>query len=83
MPIYECLFSSNGHIRYVENLECENEASLRPLFQQLLAREEWDAAEAWRHDRLVCQVIRFANGRIDCSLGCPRSPVHQSARGLV
>jgi hypothetical protein len=83
MPVYECLFFANGRVEYLENLECSNEASLRPLLQQLLAEEEWDAAEAWRHDKLVCQVIRFGDGRIDCSLDCPRSPVYQSARGLM
>jgi hypothetical protein len=61
MPIYECLFFSHGRVKYVENLECDNEASLRPLFQRLLSKEEWDAAEAWRQERLVCRVIRFAN----------------------
>jgi hypothetical protein len=71
MPIYECFFFSNGRVGYFENLECDNEASLRPLFQQLISNEEWDAAEAWRHERLVCRVIRFADGRIDCSRGCP------------
>jgi len=65
-----------------KNLECDNEASLRPLFQQLLSKEEWDAAEAWRQERLVCRVIRFANGRIDCGLGCPSFPIYQGARGL-
>jgi hypothetical protein len=74
MPIYECFFFSNGHVRYFENLECDNEASLRPLFQKLISKEEWDAAEAWRHERLVCRVIRFANGRIDCSPECPALP---------
>ena len=82
MPIYECLFFSRGRVDYLENLECDNEASLRPLFQQLLTWKEWDAAEAWKHDRLVCQVIRFGNGRVDCSLACPRSLVYESARGL-
>jgi hypothetical protein len=83
MPTYECLFFSHGRVDYVENLECDNEASLRLLFQQLLSKKEWDAAEAWRHEKLVCRVIRFANGRIDCGLDCPRTPVYQSVRGLV
>ena len=82
MPIYKCLFFSHGRADYIENLECDNEASLRPLFQQLLSKEEWDAAEAWRQVRLVCRIIRFANGRIDCSLGCPSFPIYQGARGL-
>ena len=82
MPIYECMFFLHGRVDYVENLERDNEASLRPLFLQLLSKDEWDAAEAWRHEKLVCRVIRFANGRIDCSLDCPNSPVYQGARGL-
>ena len=45
MSIYECFFFSNGHVGYFENLECDNEASLRPLFQKLISRGEWDAAE--------------------------------------
>ena len=71
MSIYECFFFSNSHVGYFENLECDNEASLRPLFQKLISRGEWDAAEAWRHEKLVCRVMKFANGRIDCSVGCP------------
>jgi hypothetical protein len=71
MSIYECFFFSNGHVGYFENLECDNEASLRLLFQKLISGDKWDAAEAWRHEKLVCRVIRFANGRIDCSVGCP------------
>jgi hypothetical protein len=71
MPIYECFFFSNDRVGYVENLECDNEASLRPLFQKLISREKWDAAEAWRHEKLVCRVMRYVNGRIDCSLECP------------
>ena len=71
MAVFQCFFFSNGYIEYWENIEREAQGSLRTLFQHLLSEGEWDAAEAWRHDRLVCQVVRFAPGRFDCSLDCP------------
>ncbi len=71
MAVFQCFFFSDGHIGYWENIERETEGSLRFLFREMLAQGEWDAAEAWKDDRLVCRVMRFANGRIECSLDCP------------
>ena len=77
MPIYECFFISNSRIEDFDNIECDDEVSLRPLFVDLILDGEWDAIEAWRHERLVCRVLRFADGRIDCSPECPaRHKVH-------
>ena len=71
MAVFQCLFFSGGYVAYWENIERETEGSLRALFQLMLSEGEWDAAEAWRDDRLVCQVVRFAPGRFDCSVDCP------------
>jgi hypothetical protein len=56
MPVFECLFFSNGKIGYWENIECDTEVSLRSLLQTMLVDGKWDAVEAWQADKLICRL---------------------------
>jgi hypothetical protein len=60
MPIFQCYFFSGNRIDYVENLECDNVATLRSVLERLLSDREWDAAQAWKHDRLICEVGKLS-----------------------
>jgi hypothetical protein len=56
MPIFQCYFFLGGRIDYLENLECDTVATLRYMLENLLADGEWEAVQAWKNDRLICEV---------------------------
>jgi hypothetical protein len=56
MTIFQCYFFSGNRIDYVENLACDSVATLRSVLERLFSDGEWDAAQAWNRDRLICEV---------------------------
>jgi len=60
MPIFQCYFFSDNRIDYVENVECDTVATLRSVLERLLSDGEWDAVQAWNHDRLICEVGKLS-----------------------
>ena len=60
MPIFQCYFFSDNRIDYLENLECDTVATLRSVLERLLSDGEWDAVQAWNHDRLICEVGKLS-----------------------
>ena len=71
MALFQCFYFTDSSIGYWENLECSADTHLSALLQQQLSIEHWHIAEAWRQDNLVCRVVRFPDGQIDCSPDCP------------
>ena len=60
MAIYECLFFKEQRIGYWENLEADSDQSVLLLLEERFAEEDWEAAEAWRDDALICRAMRAA-----------------------
>jgi hypothetical protein len=71
MALFQCFYFFDGVIREWENIECSGEESLKEFLIKQLVGEIWDAAEAWRHDTLVCRVEQLPGGVVDCSPDCP------------
>ena len=61
MATYQCLFFKEQRIGYWENLEADADHSIKALLQERLADEEWEAAEAWRDDVLICRAVRVGS----------------------
>jgi hypothetical protein len=55
VAVYQCFFFSAGQIEYWENIESDSGA-IEALLSQRLSAENWEAAEAWAQDKLVCRV---------------------------
>jgi hypothetical protein len=58
MAVYECLFFTGGLVTYWENLEADSGGSIEAILFAKIADEEWQAAEAWQDDVLVCRAVR-------------------------
>jgi hypothetical protein len=56
MATYQCLFFMDGRVGYWENVGAGGDASIGALLEEMLAEGDWNAAEAWRDDVLVCRV---------------------------
>ncbi|HZT18366.1 MAG TPA: hypothetical protein VFA23_03125 [Dongiaceae bacterium] len=80
MALFQCFFFSDGRIGYWENIERDTEASLRSKLLNMLCDGEWEAAEAWRDDRLVCRALRLANG--SCSVGFSPDAIEEASTSL-
>ena len=61
MATYQCLFFKEQRIGYWENLEADADHSIKALLQERLADEEWEAAEAWQDDVLICRAMRVGS----------------------
>ena len=56
MAIYLCLFFKDGIVEYWENIDAEGDSYIRAVLTAMMSTEEWDAAEAWRGEVLVCRI---------------------------
>ena len=56
-PVYQCLFFAAGRIDYWENIKSDSDAAIEVLLRQQLSTENWEAAEAWARDKLICRII--------------------------
>jgi len=65
MAIYQCFFYSDGRIVFWENLESESNEGISDLLTRRLWSGEWNAAEAWLGDSLICRILVPANRNID------------------
>ena len=61
MATYQCLFFTEQRVVYWENLAADAEHSIEALLQEKLAEGEWEAAEAWRDDVLICRAVRVGS----------------------
>jgi hypothetical protein len=57
VPIYQCFFFTVGHIEFWENIESSSDEAINALLSQRLAAENWEAAEAWLQDQLICRIV--------------------------
>ena len=67
VPVYQCFFFAAGRIDYWENIESDSDAAIEVLLSQRLAAGNWEAAEAWAQDKLICRVV--------APVGRPVSPI--------
>ena len=56
MGTYQCLFFRDGRVGYWENVVVDGDVSIEAPLKDMRAEGEWDSAEAWRDDALVCRV---------------------------
>jgi hypothetical protein len=61
VPVYQCFFFAAGQIELWENIESDSDAAIQALLSQRLATENWEAAEAWTQDKLVCRIVGPCN----------------------
>jgi hypothetical protein len=57
VPVYQCFFFAAGRIDYWENIESDSDAAIEVLLSQRLAAGNWEAAEAWARDKLICRIV--------------------------
>ena len=57
VPVYQCFFFAAGRIDYWENIESDSDAAIEVLLSQRLAAGNWEAAEAWAQDKLICRIV--------------------------
>ena len=66
VPGYQCFFFAAGRIEYWENIESDSEEAIQVLLTRQLCAENWEAAEAWSQDQLICRIV--------APVGRPRQP---------
>ena len=81
VPTYECFFFIGGHIEYWENIESNSAEQIKVLLEQRLAAENWEAAEAWLQDRLICRIVAVASFREDERVRTDNGEDHASLHG--
>jgi hypothetical protein len=59
--VYQCFFFAAGQIEYWENIESDSDEAIQALLSQRLSAENWEAAEAWAQDKLVCRIVGPCN----------------------
>jgi hypothetical protein len=69
MPTYECLFFKKQRIGYWENVAADGDHSILALLKERLAKEDWEAAEAWHNNMLICRALR--PGSTSPASACP------------
>jgi hypothetical protein len=57
VAVYQCFFFAAGRIEYWENIESNSEGAMQALLSQRLSAENWEAAEAWSQDQLICRIV--------------------------
>jgi hypothetical protein len=57
VPIYQCFFFAAGRIEYWENIDSDSDGAIEAFLSQRLAAENWEAAEAWAEDKLICRIV--------------------------
>ena len=61
MVRYLCLFFKDGIVAYWENIDAEADSCIRAVLMAMLTTKEWEAAEAWRGEVLVCRIEAAPN----------------------
>jgi hypothetical protein len=56
VPVYQCFFFAAGRIDYWENIESDSDGAIESLLSQRRSTENWEAAEAWAQDELICRI---------------------------
>ena len=69
MATYQCLFFKEQRIGYWENVAAVGDRSILALLEERLAKEDWEAAEAWRNNMLICRAVR--PGSASPTSACP------------
>ena len=57
VPVYQCFFFAAGRIDYWENIESDSGAAIEVLLSRHLSAGNWEAAEAWVQDKLICRIV--------------------------
>ena len=57
VPVYQCFFFAAGRIDYWENIESDSDAAIEVLLSKRLAAGNWEGAEAWAQDKLICRIV--------------------------
>jgi hypothetical protein len=57
VPVYQCFFFAAGKIEYWENIEGDSAEVIEVLLSKRLSAENWEAAEAWAQDKLICRIV--------------------------
>ena len=69
VPVYQCFFFAAGRIEYWENIESDSDEAIEVLLSKRLSAGNWEAAEAWAEDKLICRipapVCRPVSGVVD------------------
>jgi hypothetical protein len=65
MAIYLCLFFKDGIVAYWENIDAEGDSCIRAVLTAMMSTKEWDAAEAWRGEALVCRIEAGPNSGLE------------------
>ena len=65
MAIYLCLFFKDEKVDYWENIDVEADSYVRAVLMALVTGEEWDAAEAWQGEVLVCRIEPGPNSGLE------------------
>jgi hypothetical protein len=68
VPIYQCFFFILDHIEYWENIESNSDGEVTALLNQRLAVENWEAAEAWLQNRLICRIAALGGPGADAQV---------------
>ena len=56
VPVYQCFFFAAGKIEYWENIESDSAEVIEVLLSKRLSAGNWEAAEAWAQDKLICWI---------------------------
>ena len=57
VAVYQCFFFAAGRIDYWENIESYSDEVIEVLLTRQLCAENWEAAEAWSQDQLICRIV--------------------------
>ena len=57
VPVYQCFFFAAGRVDCWENIESDSDAAIELLLSRRLAAGNWEAAEAWAQDKLICRIV--------------------------
>jgi hypothetical protein len=57
VPVYQCFFFAAGRIEYWENIESDSDEVIEVLLSRRLSAGNWEAAEAWAQDKLICRIV--------------------------
>jgi hypothetical protein len=78
-----CSTYAAGRIEYWENIESDSDEVIEVLLRRRLSAGNWEAAEAWAQDELICRISGLrrrvrgfqAQARIVSSRNCALAPI--------
>jgi hypothetical protein len=65
MAIYLCLFFKDGKVVYWENIGAGADSCIRAVLMAMMTTNEWEAAEAWQGEVLVCRIEAGLNSDLE------------------